>query len=185
MRSGYWLGVGWVAVVACAAPAVELPAGGDNSTVERDLSAPVQTDRMLYHLSAEPPWYSTDIAFRYRNDTGRRVYIVNCRGGLNVGLEKRDRDGWSMFYRPALLMCLSPPLQIAPGETFERAVRIHGALPGHNAFPEFASADLDGEYRLVWDGLVHDYDDRVQGFGEPAGPLRSNPFVMVAPTRDP
>lgn len=59
-------------------------------TIHRDLSAPIQTDSLVHHLT----WtggvlFSTDIPFRYRNDTGRRISIVNCGGGLKVWLEKR------------------------------------------------------------------------------------------------
>jgi hypothetical protein len=150
-------------------------------TIERDTSAPVQTDSLVHHLTRQAPWYSVEIPFRYRNDTGRTISIVNCQGGLNIGLEKRVGAEWQTFYQPVLLMCLSPPIHIAPGETFARAARIMGAIPGHDAGPEFASSDLDGEYRLVWSNLVHDYRDTGQSFGQPVGPLRSNPFLLVAP----
>src|SRR5690606_7265231 len=122
-----------------------------------------------------------DVAFRYTNDTGQTTSIVNCNGGLNTSLEKHVDGTWEQFYDPALLMCLSPPIHIAARETYEGTARIHGALPGRNAAPEFASADLDGEYRLVWGSLVHDYDENRPGFGEPMGPLRSNPFLLVDP----
>lgn len=149
-------------------------------TIERDTSAPVQTDSLVYHLSGEAPWYQVAIPFRYRNDTGRTISIINCHGGLNVGLEKRVGDGWEMFYQPILLMCLSAPITIAPGVIFGDTAMIHGAIPGHNSAPEFGSGELDGEYRLVWSNLVHDYNHQAVS-GTPVGPLRSNSFLLVAP----
>jgi hypothetical protein len=150
-------------------------------TIERDTGAPVQTDSLVHHLRDQRPWYSVEIPFRYRNDTGRTISIVNCQGGLNIGLEKRVGDEWRTFYQPVLLMCLSAPINIAPGETFARAAQIIGALPDRGGAPEFGSDDLDGEYRLVWASLVHDYRDTGQSFGQPVGPFRSNPFLLVTP----
>lgn len=152
-------------------------------TIERDHTAPVQTDSLVHHFTEQAPWFSVDIPFRYRNDTGRTISIVNCQGGLNTALEKRVGNAWTMFYRPVLLMCLSPPIEIAPGEVFAGTAAVMGAIPGSNAGPEFASDSLDGEYRLVWDNLVHDYRDHGGDFGQPVGPLRSNPFLLVAPGR--
>lgn len=187
IRSG-WLGIGCVALAACAGTPVD-PLEHDivsdealDRVIERDQEAPVQTDSLVYHVAGESPWYSVDIPFKYRNDTGRTISIVNCHGGLNIALEKRVGDAWVRFYQPILLMCLSAPITIAPGATFSSTAAIHGAIPGFNAGPEFGSTDLDGEYRLVWHNLVHDYDERKQGFGEPVGPLRSNPFLLVVPS---
>lgn len=153
-------------------------------TIERDTDAPLQTDSLVYHLEGGGEWRSVTIPFRYRNDTGETISIVNCNGGLNIGLEKRVGDEWTHFYSPVLLGCLSPPITIAPDETVEYTAGIFGALPNRNLGPEFESADLDGEYRLVWGSLVHDYDDDKQGFGDDVGPLRSNSFLLVESSND-
>jgi hypothetical protein len=185
-----WFGVCCVAMAACtSAPLapVEQEIVRDEAlgrVIERDTTSPVQTDSLVYHLTGEDPWYSVEIPFKYRNDTGRRIYIVNCHGGLNISLERRVGNVWEMFYQPVLLMCLSPPITMEPGAVYANAARIVGAVPGFNAGPTFASVDLEGEYRLVWDNLVHDYRDSGQGFGEPVGPFRSNPFLLVAPGGD-
>jgi hypothetical protein len=151
-------------------------------TIARDVKAPVQTERLVYELTQpDEGWFAVDVAFQYTNDTGRKISIVNCNGGLNTSLEKHVDGTWEQFYAPALLMCLSPPIHIAARASYEGTARVHGALPGRNAAPELASEDLDGEYRLVWGSLVHDYDENLPGFGEPVGPLRSNPFLLVDP----
>jgi hypothetical protein len=150
-------------------------------TIESDLSAPVQTDSLVYHLRKNGQLYSAMIPFQYRNSTGRAIAIVNCRGGLNIGLEKRVAGTWQPFYSPASLRCLSPPIMIARGALYTNTAPIYGALPGLNIGPAFASFDLNGEYRLVWGSLVHNYEDGKMNFGDPVGPLRSNPFLLVAP----
>jgi hypothetical protein len=151
-------------------------------TIERDAGAAVQTDSLVYHFERQGDRYSVAIPFTYRNDTGRTISIVNCHGGLNIGLEKRIDGRWQAFYWPVLLMCLSQPITIARGATYASTARIAGALPGRNTVPDFASAELDGEYRLVWADLVHGYDSDRQDFGDRVGPLRSNPVLLVAPT---
>lgn len=182
------VGVGglWVLLTACtSAPMAPLSEAIHTDealgrTIVRDTSAPVQTDSLVYHLVGEDPWYGVDIPFRYRNDTGKAISIINCHGGLNIGLEKRVGDDWETFYQPVLLMCLSPPMVIERGVIHGDTAAIHGALPGFNAGPEFGSSELDGEYRLVWGNLVHEYDhDAVSGTA--VGPLRSNPFLLVSP----
>lgn len=150
-------------------------------TIERDTGAPMQTDSLVYYMTEDGPWRSVTIPFRYRNDTGKTIYIVNCHGGLTIGMEKRIGDEWTWFYSPVVLDCLSPPITIAPGAIYEGTGSVGGALPGGNYAPEFGSAELDGEYRLVWSSLVHEYDDGKRGFGDTVGPLRSNPFLLVEP----
>lgn len=153
-------------------------------TIDRDTDAAVQTDSLVYHLTSQGAWRSVTIPFRYRNDTGKTISIVNCHGGLNISLEKRVADEWIHFYSPVLLSCLSRPIAIAPDAIYENEADISGALPNRNRGPEFKSAELDGEYRLVWGSLVHGYDEDTPGFGDDVGPLRSNSFLLVAPSSD-
>lgn len=189
MRPAAWLGVCCMLVSACTANGVLAPLDhvilSDSAlgrTIDRDTTAPVQTDSLVHHFTRHgETTFAVDIPFRYRNDTGRTISIVNCHGGLAITLEKRVDDVWETFYRPVLLMCLSPPIEIGAGEVFSETVAIYGVLPGSNAGPAFASDELDGEYRLMWSSLVHSYDADRSGFGDVVGPLASNPFLLVAP----
>jgi hypothetical protein len=188
MRRHWLLTLGGLLAFGCAGNGLLAPLDGIGSdgalgrTIERDTTAPVQTDSLVQHLTRQGPQsYSVDIPFRFRNDTGKTISVVNCHGGLNMTLEKRIDGAWETFYQPELLMCLSPPIQIAPGQIYQDQFGIYGTVPGTNAWPQFASAELDGEYRLVWGNLVHDYDPNQSGFGSTVGPLRSNPFLLVAP----
>jgi hypothetical protein len=137
MRRHWLLTWGGLLAVGCAGNGLLAPHDGIGRTIERDTTAPVQTDSLVQHVTREGPQsYSVDIPFRFRNDTGQ---VYSAQFG------------------------------------------IHGTVPGTNAWPQFASAELDGEYRLVWGNLVHDYDPSQSGFGVTVGPLHSNPFLLVAP----
>jgi hypothetical protein len=151
--------------------------------IRRDVTAPVQTDSLVYHLTRDGRVsFGVPIGFAYRNDTGRDISIINCHGGLNISLEKWVDGEWQRFWVPVLLLCLSPPIEIRAGSVYRNVMRFYGALPGNNISPAFRDADLNGVYRFSWAGLVHGYNDRVRGFGQSVGPLHSNPFLLVAPT---
>ncbi|UCC47343.1 MAG: hypothetical protein JSV41_07460 [Gemmatimonadota bacterium] len=64
-------------------------------------------------------------------------------------------------------------------------LHVWGALPGHNAGPEFKSDDVEGVYRIVMHRVVFNYDEDQTGFGDPV-PLEyrvSNHFVLDDPRR--
>lgn len=146
-------------------------------TIERDASAPMQTDSLVYHFTAESDrLFSVEIPFGYRNDTGKNISIPNCQSMLMIGLEKRTDERWESFYEPINLLCLSVPLRIRAGSVVSHTARILASLPGSNAAPEFASSELDGEYRLVW--RIHGSTPSPESA---VGPLHSNPFLLVAP----
>lgn len=153
-------------------------------SIQRDHGAPLQTDSLVYHVETDGEWRSVNIPFRYRNDTGRTIYISNCHGGLNIGLEKRVANEWTLVYTPILLLCLSPPITIAPGEIVEHTASILGSPSDRDRAPVFESDDMEGEYRLVWSGLRHRDGKGSSGIGDGAGTLRSNPFLLVEPSND-
>lgn len=151
---------------------------------DRDITAPIQTDTMFYSLREDWVGLATEIPFRYRNLTANTLYIVNCRGQLPPVLDKLVGTGWERFWTPVLLACLSPPIVIEPRGVLVDTLHLWGALPGHNAGPEFKSDDVEGVYRIVMQQVVFNYEDR-PGFGDPV-PLEyrvSNLFVLDDPRR--
>jgi hypothetical protein len=54
-----------------------------------------------------------------------------------------------------VLLCLSAPIIIEPGATLTRTINVRGALPvpGTNAAPAWASADVEGTYRMILGGV--------------------------------
>ncbi len=146
----------------------------------RDTRAPVQTDTTSYLLVRDWVGWKTDIRVTWRNLSADTLYLVNCNGGTGLKLQKETGSSWSTFWTPVMLLCLSPPLRIAPGAIFADTVHIWGAEPGHNAAPEFPSRQVEGVFRLVWTEVVYHYTDRGSNFGD-AVPLEfrySNSFRL-------
>jgi hypothetical protein len=153
--------------------------------VERDTTAPIQTDATFYSLREEWVGLETEISLTYGNQTADTLYIVNCLGGLAAVLEKKVDRGWEKFWSPILLLCLSPPIIVEPRDVLVDTLHLWGALPGHNAGPEFKSDDVEGVYRIVLHNVVFNYDEDQTGFGDPV-PLEyrvSNRFVLDDPRR--
>jgi hypothetical protein len=134
--------------IGCGGPTV--PAAGSD--------APLQTSDLTYQLRDDGRGgLTTGIPFTYHNDTGRTVYLVNCGGDVPPSLEKWVDSRWVAAWSPILLMCLSPPIVIAPGDDFEYTLAVYAARHGSNAFPQFEVAEPQGTYRLVWHAPRHDY----------------------------
>jgi hypothetical protein len=141
---------------------------------------PIQTDADSYTLREQGGGLATEIDIRFENRTGRTIYVVNCHGSLAPVLEKRVGNEWVPYWRPAQLMCLSPPIEIRAGEVITPTIRVWGAMPNTNQGPTWTSSDVEGTYRLVLGALVHDYTTIGQSFGQPV-PLEfrvSNEFTL-------
>jgi hypothetical protein len=113
--------------------------------------------------------WATAIDFTFTNPLAETIYVVNCRGGLAMELQRWDGAAWRTVWSPVLQMCLSPPIEIGAGETFAATLPVWGSEPGRNHMPEFATTRLDGTYRLKWGNLVLRWrGDYVDGaFGDP------------------
>jgi hypothetical protein len=82
-----------------------------------------------------------------------------------------------------MLGCLSQPITVVPNGERRFAITIYAPREGSNIFPWFEGADIGGVYRVVWHGLVRNYE-------LPAGPWAnelplknriSNAFILRAP----
>ena len=151
--------------------------GGALRTLEA--SALFQTDSLEYTLAAGVRGYSGEIGVRFTNRTGQTVYFVNCNGATGVRLEKRIGAQWQSVWSPVLPACLSAPITVQPGATHGFRIHVFGGYPGSNTAPQFAVADIAGEYRAVWPDALRSYQDRLP-FGEPRALAHrvSNTFVL-------
>jgi hypothetical protein len=142
----------------------------------------MRTGSASYDLVRRDGGYATAIDFSFTNPLEESIHVVNCRGGLAVSLERWSGAAWERAWTPVLLRCLSPPIEIAAGETFQSTIDVWGSDPGRNHIPEFTVAPVEGTYRLVWGNLVLRWrGDYVDGaFGDPV-PLElrvSNSFEL-------
>jgi hypothetical protein len=141
------------------------------------------TDAASYELREENGGLAFDLTITLRNATRQPIHIVNCHGILTPTLEKLVDDAWVTYWTGVTPLCLSPPIVVGRGESYTRELRLWGALPGRNEAPAWAGGDVPGTYRLVLHGLVFNYDEARQGFGEPV-PVEyrtSNLFALIEP----
>lgn len=154
-------------------------------TAPRDQGkAPLQTDRLAYQLQRDSrDNLRVEIPFTYHNRTGKTVYLVNCHGDVPPSLQKWQEGEWVTAWSPVVLLCLSPPIQVAPDAVYEDTLRVFSARQGSNAAPQFQVPATDGTYRLLWHVPVHDYgfDDSPYGTPLTLENRVSNNFELRAP----
>ena len=125
-------------------------------------------------------WYTTRIPYSFANRTGSKVYLPNCNGGFSVRLEMQEAGEWVHMWSPILLLCLSPPIVIEPGEVYETTLHVTGCLVG-NCLPRLVLPPTESTpIRIVWSGALSSYDSRASPFGEliPLEERVSNSFTL-------
>jgi len=144
-----------------------------------------RTDSSSYVLRATDIGWQARIGATFTNRSSGTAFIVNCQGGTNVQLEKLVGSEWVSIWTPFLLACLSPPIRIAVGETYQTSLFVFGGYPDNNYAPKFPIADLDGVYRLKWTQILSSYDSQALTFGKPLPEdwTVSNRFQLVAQHR--
>lgn len=171
-RSGLILGT-------CAA----LLSGGcsDPVGVLADPRASFRTELPRYEVRRTAIGWEAEIPFRYRNDTDQAHYGVNCRATPEIVMEKWVDGRWVGASGSAFLDCLSPPIVVRPGETYEATVRFFAAFPGNNTYPKLSVDRLEGVYRLLWENLLWSFDANAYPFGEelPKELRVSSPFELA------
>jgi hypothetical protein len=72
------------------------------------------------------------------------------------------------------------------GATYTFDLDLIGGEPGSNLLPQYSTTELDGEYRLLWDGAFTTYDNGT-GAGVPLAESSrvSNPFLVRVENRWP
>jgi len=151
-------------MVACSDAPVQ-STGPTN--IVRDTTALFQTDSLAYALIHRDGTYNMVVDATLTNRTSGPIYISNCAGATGIYLEKQTAAGWTIVRSPILPACLSPPIVIAIGATYTFNVNLAGGDSGSTRFaPQYRVTDLNGEYRLLWDGAFSSYDQN-SGTGAP------------------
>lgn len=150
----------------------------------RETAPLFQTESPSYTLVAGSHGYEGEIDVRFTNRTAGTVFFVNCSGATSVSLEKRVLGAWVAVWTPVLQQCLSQPIAVPPGGTYDWRIGVFGGYPGSNAYPQFTVANVAGTYRLVWHEALHSYQDRLP-FGVPLALEHrvSNTFVLQSEPR--
>jgi len=161
----YWVAVGLTTalILGCS----DATASPDEPTlIARDTTALFQTDSLVYALVHRDGGYSTVVNATLTNRTSEPIYISNCHGATGIYLERRTPAGWQIVRSPILPACLGPPIVVAVGAAYEFNVDLAGGDPRSNLAPQYRTTDLNGEYRLLWDGAFSTYDGN-SGTGAP------------------
>jgi hypothetical protein len=154
-----------------------------NAAAPAPQEAAIRTDQPSYVLERRPSGWEVEIGFEYTNRTDRTISLLNCRGAFGFELQKWEGGAWVTAWVPALPLCLSPPIEIAPGATFPRTLAIFAGHPESNVHPQFRVDDPEGSYRIVVTSAFWDYDHDGPPWGTPV-PLEhraSNTFELRTP----
>ena len=152
----------------------------DPEASHQSSEALVQTQGTEFDLVSRNGMLEGSVPYTYRNTLPDTLYIVNCLGQVAASFQKKSGDTWQNFWSPTVLLCLSPPVKIAPGTSITGTARIYGSRAGANSYPQLPNGDLTGTYRLLISPVVFHYTDRGQRFGAPV-PLEqrvSNEFRL-------
>lgn len=139
----------------------------------------LQTGFLSYHLDVVGEGLQTEIRYTFTNRTGAAVYLVNCDGVFEMGLEWHTGGVWAHAWGPLVNDCVSPPMVIERDAAFTGTLLVSGGRPGTDIHPEFSTEDPDGNYRIVWNGVLSSFQDELP-FG-PEIPLEartSNAFTL-------
>jgi hypothetical protein len=155
------------------------PAGAPETTPTVD-EGPVVVEGRSHTLRSTQEGWEGEVPFAYHNVTDRTISLLNCRGGFGLHLEKRVEGDWVRAWEPAGELCLSPPIEIPPGEQHEHTLHVFDARPDANVFPRFDVDGIPGSYRIVITSAYWDYDHDGPPWGEmpPMEARVSAPFEL-------
>ena len=117
---------------------------------QRPGQPPIRTDRDEYQVQLRDNIARATIMLKYTNGTGRTVYFIGCRPPHPPIIEKLVGDRWVSAWVPVVAACLSPPVAVDAGATYEYTFEMFAGLPGSTMHPQFEVAGIPGTYRLVW-----------------------------------
>jgi hypothetical protein len=150
----------------------------------RDAAALFQTDSLSYTLRDVGSGYQGFVGIRFTNLTGATAYFVNCGGATSIHFEKLEGTQWRAAWSPAMPLCLSPAITVAPGATYDSQLWVFGAHPNTNTEPTFQVSYIPGIYRIVWRDALSSYQDRLPfGTQLPFEQRISNRFALTVEKR--
>ena len=167
----------------CAA-AMVLSAPGCESTIPDVEVTALVTDGTSFRLGKENwrghVWYGTEIPYSFTNRTGSKVYLVNCEGRFDLGLEVQESGEWVLAWSSVSGLCLDAPIVIEPGEVWETTLEVIGCTSGGSCAPRLDTTRItSAPVRIVWGTGLSSYDSAYP-FGEliPLEERVSNSFTL-------
>ena len=156
----------WLVAAGCLGATISC---GDPTSVETPL---IRTAHASYDLDVSARGSLVgSVDYVFTNDTGMTVYIVNCQGRFDLLLERWIGGAWVTAWSPFNPQCLSAPIVIEPGTTFQDTVSIVSGCPALVYTPELDCSSPDGTYRILWVDALPSYQDHL-----PFGPQIPLPY---------
>lgn len=133
-----------------------------------------------YRLEAGALGWSGELDFGISNLTEQEISLLNCNGLFGVRLERWSGNEWEHAWIPILPRCLSPPIELAPGEARDFEIWVFGGYPDGTTYPRFDVEPIDGIYRLVVTAGYWEYEHGGSPWGQsvPTEHLTSAPFHL-------
>jgi hypothetical protein len=158
------------------------PTGVLGAALTRETAPFFQTDALTYTLQSGSHGYTGEIGVQFTNRTGETVYFVNCNGITGMSLEKLIGGRWEVAWSPVVPQCLSSPIVVPPGGTYDIRISVFAGYPDSNMWPKFSVTDVTGVYRAVWHYALRSYQDDLP-FGEQLALEQrvSNRFTLLLP----
>lgn len=129
----------------------EIPLGpGDSVSGIKEGEYSLITNQAQYEaqvLAINQPWIQLDIPVTFTNKLATPVYFTGCNPPHVSQMEMKTGEDWKKVYAPVRSLCLSPPVQVLPGDSVELPSSMGMCFPGNNCAPEFQGSH-HGVYRL-------------------------------------
>ena len=156
---------GLLLLAACAEEPAEVPPSSSPDAPAASAHH-FTVDSARYTLTREGAALRTSIGYAFRNRLPDTIYVVNCNGHVVMDLQKREGTAWRTVLPGMTNACLSPALEIAPGDSIAGRWVVWGALPGDPSLPTYETDELEGEFRLIWHQPRLNYAGDVRNFGD-------------------
>lgn len=116
----------------------------------------LRTDRPAYSARQEGGVTAIDFELAYTNHLRVPVAVPSCHTPMRPILEKRVDGVWVYAFSPVELMCITPPLVIAPGATYTLRYPLRADRYSLERWPGAAQDGVAGTYRFVWFVATHE-----------------------------
>ena len=155
-------------LLGCEAPNARTSARqtADSTTTPEAAAHHFEVDSAEYTLRRDGDGWTASIGYVFRNPLEDTIAVVHCNGHVIMDLQKRTAEGWDYVWRAMTNACLSPAIEIPPRDSLTGRMEVWGAEPGHASLPTFETAELEGEYRMVWHQPRTNWNTDAANFGD-------------------
>ena len=132
--------------------ACEIPLGSNSASEQPSGLIALQTDQAIYQAVPREDGraIAIDIQLTFTNTAQAPVYFTGCHPPHASVMEKKEGNDWNVVFSPIVLLCLSPPVEVQPGDSIMFASPVYACFLDQSCSPKItADAFLpDNTFRL-------------------------------------